>query len=89
MGGYPGTWRRFGTEEVHLFGNKKMLSLHETGLAEGLALAEALDVLPEEITFFCIEPESTGEGQGLSPSVTNALPNFVEDIYKELCERQE
>ena len=89
MGCSPGTWRRFGTEDVRLIGHQQMLSLHETGLVNGLALAQALDILPDEITFYCIEPETTGEGQVLSPSVVRALPELVENIRKELWKRQE
>jgi hydrogenase maturation protease len=89
MGCSPGTWRRFGTEEVRLIGYQGMFSLHEPGLANGLALAQALDVLPEEMTFYCIEPENTGEGEELSPSVRRTLPDLVETIYKELWKRQE
>jgi hydrogenase maturation protease len=89
MGCSPGTWRRFGTEDVRLVGQREFYSLHEPGLANGLALAEALDALPEDITFYCIEPESTREGDALSPSVKRTLPEFVDHIYKELWKRHE
>jgi hydrogenase maturation protease len=89
MGCPPGTYRRFNTEDVRLIGHQQMLSLHEPNLANGLALAEALDVLPEKITFYCIEPEQTGEGMELSPSVQNALYKLVENIYEDLWKRPE
>jgi hydrogenase maturation protease len=89
MGCPPGTWRRFGTEDVRIIARQEKLSLHEPALADGLALAEALDILPEEITFFCLEPESIGEGLDLSPAIERVLPKFVEEIYLELWKRHE
>jgi len=54
-----------------------------------LALAQALDILPEEVLFYGIEPESLQAGLELSPSVRVALPQMVEDILVELWNGRE
>jgi hydrogenase maturation protease len=84
MGLEPGVWRRFGPESVRLRAGQDPVSLHEPGLADGLALAQALDMLPEEIVFFCIEPGCTDGGRDLSPAVKSALPELVDYILCEL-----
>jgi hydrogenase maturation protease len=84
MGQAPGTWRRFNSAEVRLIANEQIVSLHEADLASGLALAEALKVLPGEVLFYAVEPESLSEGLGISPSVKEILPDMVENILDEL-----
>jgi hydrogenase maturation protease len=84
MGQAPGTWRRFNSAEVRLIANNQILSLHEADLASGLALAEALKVLPEEVLFYAVEPECLSEGLGISPSVRDSLPDLVENIFDDL-----
>ena len=85
----PGTWRRFGPEEVKLISSGAIVSLHQADLSSGLVLAQALDILPEEVLFYGIEPESLHEGLELSPSVRVALPQMVEDILVELWNGRE
>lgn len=89
MGNSPGMWRRFGSEEIKLIIEDVPLSIHEPGLACGIALAQALDLLPEEILLYGVEPGSLNNGQGLSPAVRRALPELVEDILDELWMRNQ
>jgi hydrogenase maturation protease len=77
MGQRPGEWQRFDAAEVRLIAAQDAISLHESNLADGLALAQALDLLPERITFYGIEPESMDQGMLLSPSVSANLPGLV------------
>jgi hydrogenase maturation protease len=84
MGEPPGTWKRFDPETVKLFASGEVLSLHEPGLANGLALAEALGALPEEIVIYGIEPAQCEIAQGLSPAIQQVLPPLVEEIYTEI-----
>lgn len=84
MGQPPGTWRRFGPEEVRLIANGGLLSLHEPEVANALALAQAVDVLPDEVLFFGVEPADCEWGHGLSPAVEEALPELVENILVEV-----
>ncbi|MBE0410279.1 MAG: hydrogenase maturation protease [Anaerolineales bacterium] len=84
MGQESGTWRRFGPEDVRLLAAEGFLSLHQPGLANGLALAQALDLLPDEIIFYGIEPADTSLLEGINPSVINAVVEVVENIIQEL-----
>jgi hydrogenase maturation protease len=83
MGLPPGSWRRFSTQEVKLIMSGEALSLHQPGLAEGLALAEAVGQLPEEIVIYGVEPAGYEWGQGLSPAVEAALPGLADAILHE------
>jgi hydrogenase maturation protease len=89
MGLAPGSWRRFHIGDISLEATQGALSLHNPGLAEGLALAQALQTLPEEVDIYCVEPESTADGVGLSPAVEAVLPTLVADIIRELWKKQE
>lgn len=84
MGLAPGTWRRFDADEVRLIARDQILSLHEADLASGLALAEALHLLPEEVAFYAVEPERLTEATEISPGVRKVLPELVENIFDEL-----
>ena len=86
MGLQPGEWQRFDAGEVRLIAGEGTLSLHEPDLAGGLALAQALDLLPERITFYGIEPKSTDPGMRLSPAVNAGLPGLVEGILNEFAQ---
>ena len=89
MGLEPGAWRRLQMEEVMLETNQGGFSLHSPGLADGLALAQALQLLPEEVIIYFVEPESTEQGMGLSSTVQAMLPELVDNILKELWKDQE
>jgi hydrogenase maturation protease len=59
-------------------------TLHYAGLAEALALGEALGVLPKEIVVYGIQPAEIGWSPGLSESVAAAIPAVCEAILSEL-----
>jgi hydrogenase maturation protease len=84
MGRAPGAWRRFAPEEVRLIAAGDVVSLHQAGVAEGLALAQALHLLPEEVVIYGLEPARCDERPELSPDVRQALPELVEAILAEL-----
>lgn len=84
MGQAPGTWRCFSPEEVRLITEDNLLSLHQTDLTNGLALAQALDILPDSLVFYGIEPGSTDYGMDLSPAVNHNLPELVDKILADL-----
>ncbi len=89
MGLEPGSWRRLGMDEVSLETTRGGFSLHNPGLADGLALAQALQALPEEVVFYFVEPESIDNGLGLTSTVQAVLPELVENILYELWKDQE
>ncbi len=84
MGQAPGTWRRFSPDEVRLIVQDETLSLHQPDLACGLALAQALEMLPDDLWIYGIEPGDTGAGSTLSPQVSSSLPAMVESIINDL-----
>jgi hydrogenase maturation protease len=84
MGQPPGTWRRFKPDEVELLLEDQSFSLHEPDLACGLALAEALDGLPENLVIYGIEPAQTTPGAPLSPEITANLQPMVDTIADEV-----
>jgi hydrogenase maturation protease len=84
MGTKPGTCRRLGANETRLISENQSISLHEPGLADSLSLAQALNLLPEEIILFGVEPAFTGPGLELSPEVQKSIPSIVENILEEL-----
>lgn len=84
MGLAPGEMRRFDVEAVRLLAREGYLSLHDTDLAGGLALTEALNALPDELILFGIQPAHCMPGQGLSPQVERALPALISAILDEI-----
>jgi hydrogenase maturation protease len=84
MGRSPGYWRRFRPEELQIELENDALSLHQPDLACGLALAQALDLLPENLLLYGVEPADVNPGQALSPAVRNSLPDVVASILNDL-----
>jgi hydrogenase maturation protease len=89
LGLKPGEWKRFGPDEVRLLAAERTISLHQAGLADGLRLAQALDLLPREIVFYGVEPACCEPGEALSSSVRRAVSEVVEAIRTETWKRGE
>lgn len=84
MGGEPGTWQRLDMNQAQFTPGSQAVSLHEPGLAESLALAEAMKLLPDELVLYGVEPACTTPGCNLSPKVRQVVPTLVENILGEL-----
>jgi hydrogenase maturation protease len=84
MGLEAGCWRRFRPEQVKLWLQDESLSLHQPDLACGLALAEALDLLPENLVLYGVQPAQTDLGMPLSPQVSACLPVLADQIIIDL-----
>ena len=84
MGLEPGEWRRFCQEEVKYSLEDEAFSLHQPDLACGLALAQALKLLPEELVIYGVQPADTTPGAPLSPQVDASLPQLVEKILDDI-----
>lgn len=82
----PGEWARFTAEEAVLkCGNIHCRgTLHSAGLAEALALGEALDILPPEVVIYGVQPLEVGWAPGLSEPVRAAIPAVCEAILNDL-----
>ena len=89
MGLPSGTWRKFKLDDISLVTSETALSLHQTDLASGILLANALGILPQEIIFYGIEPQRIEWGQGLSSGVEAALPPLLEEILADIRNMQE
>jgi len=84
MGYPPGSVQRFAPAEVEFERVEGPLSLHQVGLAEVLALAEALQVAPAGLVIVGIQPGCLEGVDKLSAAVESAVPQAVELILDEL-----
>jgi hydrogenase maturation protease len=89
MGQEPGNWRRFRSDEIHAVMEENSLSLHQQDLACGLELAQALDLLPQDLVLYGIQPAEISAGAGLSPEVQARMPDIVENILNDLEKAKE
>lgn len=59
-------------------------TLHYAGLAEALALGEALRILPTHLVIFGVQPATLDWSVGISHTVQAAIPSICRMICKEL-----
>jgi hydrogenase maturation protease len=87
MGLDPGQWKRFLPDEAALPVAKESMqsTIHSAGLAEALALAEALDMLPDELVFYSVQPAFTGWTADMTAPVAAAVPALCSAISNELA----
>jgi hydrogenase maturation protease len=84
MGHPPGRVVRFTPSEAQFKTAEAPLSLHQIGLGQVLALAEALEMAPAELVIIGVQPSRLEEGIGLSPEVEGAIPQIIRIILDEL-----
>jgi hydrogenase maturation protease len=84
VGGTPGQFVRFTSDEARLIGTEDAFSFHHAGLAEALALVRALGRPLPELIIFGVQPASLGWGEGLSQAVEAAAPQVVEAVLEEI-----
>ncbi|MGO8875356.1 MAG: hydrogenase maturation protease [Acidimicrobiales bacterium] len=58
------------------------VSTHGIGVAEAVALGDALECLPRHLVLYGIEVGDVGNGVGLSPEVAAALDTLVDDLVE-------
>ena len=80
----PGEFARFTRQEARLLGDDQRLSVHNAGLREALLLAEVLELLPDEIVIYGVQPAKLDWHAQLSPEVEAAVPGLVRSILGEL-----
>ncbi len=84
----PGTWRRLVLQETRLLdGELTPLSLHDANLRDALRLAEALDLLPQEVIIYGIQPASVEWDRPMSAQVSAALPEVAQAVLQEIGEQ--
>jgi hydrogenase maturation protease len=84
MGLAPGEFRRFTPDAIALTGAAQRLSLHRSGVADALALAQALKIELPDIVFFGVQPARVEWSDVLSPAVQDAVPRVIDAILDEL-----
>jgi hydrogenase maturation protease len=84
VGRPPGGFVRFTPQEARLLGADQHISVHNAGLRDALLLAETLDLLPDEIVIYGMQPEHLDWDDGLSPQIEAAMPRLVRAILGEL-----
>jgi hydrogenase maturation protease len=86
MGLEPGEWRRItpDTAEIKSIENRLRGTLHAAGLAEALVLAEALDVLPDTLIIYGIQPKKIDWSPALSNPLQKALTGLTSAIADEI-----
>jgi len=82
----PGDWQRFAPDAVSLRMADNRGTLHSAGLAEALALGDALGILPSDIIIYGVQPAVIGWRPGLSAAVSAAVPNVAAAILDELLD---
>jgi hydrogenase maturation protease len=83
-GAAPGTVVRIDWPDARLYGSAGPSS-HGVGVAEALALAEALGKLPPRVTLIGVEVGICGPGAEMGPEVQAALPELYRQILEEIC----
>jgi hydrogenase maturation protease len=84
LGREPGQFMRFTPDEARLAQAADSFSLHDAGLSEALALADALDRPLPKIVIFGVQPADVGWREGLSSAVETALPPLINAVIEEL-----
>jgi hydrogenase maturation protease len=84
MGRPPGHVVRFTPSEVRFKTVEAPLSLHQIGLVEALALADALEVTPGELVIIGVQPGRVEMSGELSPEVEGAIPQIIRIVLDEL-----
>jgi hydrogenase maturation protease len=78
----PGAWIRFRPDMTRLSEVEPLLSMHDAGLPEALALAASLDALPAELVIFGVQPAQLDWSPGLSGPVQAAVPAVGEEVRR-------
>jgi hydrogenase maturation protease len=84
LGGPPGSWARVRPDQLVGESNEGAVAVHSAGLAQALALAEALRLLPAELVIYAIQPESLEHVAHLSQPVRAAVPAVCQSILDDL-----
>jgi hydrogenase maturation protease len=83
-GAAPGSLHELGPEELASF-EAGAGSAHDWGVAETLAMAEALgNALPGRLLLLAVEAGDMSLGAGLSPAVQGVLPQAVERLQEQV-----
>jgi len=87
MGLPAGEWQTFSVAEVtrSIDENNLTGTLHSAGLPEALVLARALDLLPQDVTIYGIQPASVGWIPSLTRPLEKVVASIADTIRREVC----
>jgi hydrogenase maturation protease len=80
----PGEIRVFDARQVQLDRARDHISLHHCGVADALALADALKIALPDITIVGVQPARVEWSAQLTPRVQAALPRVIETVIEQL-----
>ncbi len=84
VGRAPGEFVRFTPDQVRMARTEHALSIHNAGLSDALALADALGRRLPQMVIFGVQPGVIGWREGLSAPVEAAVPRLVAAVLREL-----
>ncbi len=84
-GGEPGTIYRFRAGDVEQEG-KCVLSMHQIGLLEDLAMMEHMEGKRKDAIIIGVEPKEMGVGLELSSQLEQEIPQIVKVVLEEIRE---
>jgi hydrogenase maturation protease len=84
MGRKPGEFVRFTPDDAFLSSESDSFSFHRAGLADVLALADALGRTVPKVVVFGVQPEEVGWKEGLSPAVEAVLSPLTDAVLNEI-----
>ena len=84
VGQPPGGFVRFTPQEGRLLGSDQQISIHNAGLRDALLLANTLELLPDEIVIYGMQPAKLDWDDDLSPQVEAAMQDLICAILDEL-----
>jgi len=87
LGGKPGTTYKICVDDSLLKGAKGMISLHQMGVVETLAIAQKMGKLPHTV-IIGIEPKEISYGLELSPEVEREMGKMVNLILGEVKDKR-
>jgi hydrogenase maturation protease len=82
--GAPGTVRRFEAHRRSLPATLFATSTHGFGVEHAVELSRALGSLPTRLIVYAVEGEDFVAGHGLSPAVTDAVPDVAERVRRDV-----
>ncbi len=84
-----GSVHRFGIEDIKRAASSNVISIHDTGLADVLCIAEHVQEMPETLTIFAIEVEETDKiSIGISDKVEASVDEVISMILDEIKPKQ-
>ncbi len=84
MGREPGQFVRFTPDEVRLTQAGDHFSIHNAGLSEALALADALGRTLPDLVIFGVQPAEIDWREGLTQAVEATIPALTDAVMAEL-----